>query len=809
MVPDRPQSMQRVTFLLMAIATGAVEITAGDSRSLSENLGLAAIWVALAISFEWMVPRPRNPQDQPPQWVFFLLVGLATLPFVWEPLRRSLTGNGYPPELQMVLGLRNIGLGLVACGGWRVCMRMACVVSLYLMLFVVTMNEHLAIRVALGLYAVAGSFWLMLVYWLGLKSVFVASQTTVVVEVGQGRERLPWGAICLLLLAAGGGLALILAGPKRAAFALAELMPTSGGTSQADPFARSGIGDGPKQSTGDEATSAGLVDTDRMIEDGKDSLFDAVSEMYGPPQKTTDEYERKVAIGKANMIEFHGKLAENRRASRSFDTNRKGPKETRPPGSQSARGLFEVEGRTPLHIRLVVYDRYDAMNDRWVESGPPTGNLIHPEGDDWMRLGHLRPPGEGYQEDEHHSLKVADMKDPLVPTPTLLASFRIKMVNRPDIYRWDYDGVIALCGRKRTPSGVIVNTVSRTLDPAQIPGAAFVRASLPNGVALEHAEVPIAIHKVVAPLAREWGGDRLRGWPQIEAVITKLRTEYHCDRTATAPPGPLSPVAWFLTESRRGPDYHFATAAALLLRTLDYPTRVCLGYYASPAAYDSLTAHTPVKRTDLHFWAEVQLRDGHWMVIETTPGYEVLAPQLPLGRRLLCSLVAIGEWGWGHVVEMAGAIAAMTLVWGRRREIFDAAAACLWRTCPGRTWREQVRRTVRLLERRGRWVGRDRTSGQTATAWLRSVYAQEVHHDFDLGELVRMAEWSAYAPDRWDRPDEPGESGGPGKRDESGEPSKMPPWSQSEVLAVCRRVVNKWNLRHWRELVISEPGLGA
>ena len=130
-----------------------------------------------------------------------------------------------------------------------------------------------------------------------------------------------------------------------------------------------------------------------------------------------------------------------------------------------------------------------------------------------------------------------------------------------------------------------------------------------------------AAHPEIERLARVWAADRPRGWPQIEAVLTKLRTEYVLDRDAAAPPEHPAPVLWFLTESRRGPDYLFATAAALLLRSLDYPTRVCLGYYAAPDAYDPETAHMPVKASDLHFWPEVLLRDGQWLVVEPTPGY--------------------------------------------------------------------------------------------------------------------------------------------------------------------------------------------
>ncbi|MBY0461106.1 MAG: hypothetical protein K2V38_27610, partial [Gemmataceae bacterium] len=275
-----------------------------------------------------------------------------------------------------------------------------------------------------------------------------------------GGERVPWLGLSLLVLLLGGAVALVVVGPKRAAFALGELMPTSGGTGETDPFARYGVGDGPEETAGDDAKAAGMVETDKMIEDNKNSLIDAVSDMYGPPHKPPKDQERMVAAGKVEVIQFHGKLPDNRRPSRDFDTSRKGPKGDRKPESQKARGLFEVQGRTPLHVRLVAYESYDPAEKRWIESRKPSSKLIEPEGGDWMRPGHFKDAG-WYLADERHRLKAADMKSNLVPTPTMTTRFRINKVDKPDYYEWDYDGVLALAGRKKTPPGVIVTTDCR------------------------------------------------------------------------------------------------------------------------------------------------------------------------------------------------------------------------------------------------------------------------------------------------------------------------------------------------------------
>ena len=760
MAPEMARLVRRVTFVLLALAAVAVEVAAGDTRPVAASLGMASIWIVVAVVVGRFVSLPANPRESPPTWVFVVLVGLGVTPFAVEPLRRSWTGDGYPLELQMVAGLRNIGLGLAACGGWLLCLRLSCVVSLFLILFAATMTNHPAVKVTLGLYTATGGVWLMLIYWTGLKGVLVSADRVVAVEVQPERQRVPWTGLLLLVLAVGCGLALALVGPKRVAFTLGELMPTSGGTGDTDPFARSGIGDGPEETAGDDAQSAGMVESNKMIEDNKHALIDAAGDMYGPPHKPPKEQERMVAAGMVEMIPFHGKLPDNRRPSREFDTSRKGPKGDKKPLSRDARALFEVSGRTPLHIRVVAYESYDSNANRLVNARKPVSQFIEAEtdGGDWMKVSLVHESAGWYRNDEQHKLKSADLKDNLVPTPAMLTRFRINKVSKAHYYEWDYEGVLALAGRKKTPPGVVVTTECRTLDPGRLPDSAFGCV----GVA---GEMQAAIRPEIVQLASEWAGDRPRGWQQIDAILTKLRTEYTLDATATAPPNHPAPVAWFLTQSRRGPDYLFATAAAMLLRSLDYSSRVCLGYYAAPAAYDPETAHTPVTAADLHFWPEVRLSDGHWLVVEPTPGYEVLGPSLPLSDRIRNVLTSMVMWAWGHAGQLALAVAVLIVGWVRRRKLIDAVAVRLWERFPGRTWRDHVRRAVRILERRGRWAGTPRSNRRTVPTWLRGLPGTLVGNDADLDRLTRMAEWAAYAPD------------------------VPPPWPEADVRTVCRSVL--------------------
>ena len=764
MALESARPVRRVTFLLVALAAVAVEVAAADTRPVRQSVGLALVWVALGALGAALAPLPADPGRKPPFGVGVILLALGLAPLAIEPLRRDWTGEGYPLELRLVAGLRNVGLGLAACGGWVACVRLAGVVSLFLILFAAAMSNHPAVMVALGSYSAAGSIWLTLVYWTGLKGVLVAPDKAASVEIVREPVRFPWAGLTLLALAVGGGLALAAIGPRRGAYSLGELVPTSGGTGETDPFARYGVGDGPEEVAGENARAAGMVETDRMIEDNKNSLIDAVSDAYGPPHKPSDERERMVAAGLASVTQLHGDTPDNRRPSRDFDTSRQGPKGDKEPESRAARGLFEVEGRTPLHVRRVTYDRYDSGAHRWIESCSPAGKLVDAEGGDWMNLGQFRASAGWYADSERHKLKAADMGDNLVPTPTLLTRFRINKVDKPDYYGWDTDGVLILAGRVRTPPGVVVTTECRTVDAAKLPGAAFASSGLPASI----TELPAPLRAELRQLALRWAGDTPRGGAQIMAILTRLEADYALDAAIAAPDGHPAPVLWFLTESRRGPDYLFATAAALLLRSLDYPTRVCLGYYAAPAAYDPETGHTPVRKSDLHTWAEVRLADGHWLVAEATPGYAALGPKRPLTERVLEALAAAARWARRHALGLAIAWLAAAASWRNRRELADGLATMKLAAFPGRTWEQRVFRAVRVLERRGHWAKRGRARDQTANIWLASL------RDADLDCLGGMAQWATYAE------------------------HLSPPWSDADVADACRRAVANWPLRRWR-----------
>ncbi|MGL4422857.1 MAG: hypothetical protein ACRCZF_19475, partial [Gemmataceae bacterium] len=96
-----------------------------------------------------------------------------------------------------------------------------------------------------------------------------------------------------------------------------------------------------------------------------------------------------------------------------------------------------------------------------------------------------------------------------------------------------------------------------------------------------------------------------------------------------------------------------------------------------------------------------------------------------------------------------------------------------WRLAPGPTWREQVLRTVKLLEQRSRAVGTPRPVSVTASNWLKSMLLPTFP---EVPRMMELADWAAYAPHDWT------------------------PNQADTILPLCQRAVAELHLRRWKEL---------
>ena len=108
------------------------------------------------------------------------------------------------------------------------------------------------------------------------------------------------------------------------------------------------------------------------------------------------------------------------------------------------------------------------------------------------------------------------------------------------------------------------------------------------------------------------------------AIENHLRTRY--GYTLTLPQSvEKDPIANFLFERKQGHCEYFASAMAVMLRTLGIPSRVVNGFRSDE--FNDLTANYVVRAKDAHSWVEAYFPGYGWQTFDPTPGGAAGTPQ--------------------------------------------------------------------------------------------------------------------------------------------------------------------------------------
>ncbi len=130
-----------------------------------------------------------------------------------------------------------------------------------------------------------------------------------------------------------------------------------------------------------------------------------------------------------------------------------------------------------------------------------------------------------------------------------------------------------------------------------------------------YSNLPEGSNPRAAELARSLRGSVDSNAEFIDAVLERFNRE---DYFYTLEPPPLGsdPVDRFLFETRRGFCEHYASAFAVLMRSVGIPTRIVLGYQGGEI--NPIGGHLIVRQSDAHAWTEVWLKDAGWLRVDPT-----------------------------------------------------------------------------------------------------------------------------------------------------------------------------------------------
>ena len=130
--------------------------------------------------------------------------------------------------------------------------------------------------------------------------------------------------------------------------------------------------------------------------------------------------------------------------------------------------------------------------------------------------------------------------------------------------------------------------------------------------------IPDDVAAGIQAIAEQWTAGAANDYERILAIQDHLNDDsvftYDTDVPAR---GDSFTILQFLTETKRGFCQQFASAMAMMLRTLGFPTRIAEGY--TPGERDPNTGAWHVTTEDLHAWVEVEFPTYGWLAFEPTP----------------------------------------------------------------------------------------------------------------------------------------------------------------------------------------------
>jgi len=153
--------------------------------------------------------------------------------------------------------------------------------------------------------------------------------------------------------------------------------------------------------------------------------------------------------------------------------------------------------------------------------------------------------------------------------------------------------------------------------PVARPGQArFAGTDYPQEIRDTYLQLPPKMDPRIPQLARKMVGTADNPYDQALAVENYLRTNYGYTLNLTGKPG-ADPLAHFLFETKAGHCEYFATAMAVMLRTLGIPSREVNGFL--PGEYNDVGGDYIVRASDAHSWVEAYYPGYGWLTFDPTP----------------------------------------------------------------------------------------------------------------------------------------------------------------------------------------------
>jgi len=208
--------------------------------------------------------------------------------------------------------------------------------------------------------------------------------------------------------------------------------------------------------------------------------------------------------------------------------------------------------------------------------------------------------------------------------------------------------------------GMSVLPVAR---PAQ---ARFAGTDYPPEIQETYLQLPNRVDRRIPELARKISAAASNPYDKSLAIEKYLQTNFAYTLNLTGNPGP-DPLAHFLFETKAGHCEYFATAMAVMLRTLGIPSREVNGFL--PGEYNDLGGDYIVRASDAHSWVEAYFPGTGWLTFDPTPPANEQSAGLfsRLGMYLDWFQLTWNEWvinyDFSHQITLARSVGQISTDW--------------------------------------------------------------------------------------------------------------------------------------------------
>ncbi|MBP6471105.1 MAG: hypothetical protein KBE23_03400 [Chloroflexi bacterium] len=142
-------------------------------------------------------------------------------------------------------------------------------------------------------------------------------------------------------------------------------------------------------------------------------------------------------------------------------------------------------------------------------------------------------------------------------------------------------------------------------------------ADVPSAILARYTQLPPDLPERIPALAQKIAGNLPNPYDQALALERFLR-QYPYSLDVAPPPPEQDPVDYFLFDLQTGYCDYYASAMAVLARSLGLPARLAVGYLAQPP--DETGAQT-IRQLDGHSWTEIYFAGYGWVEFEPTAAF--------------------------------------------------------------------------------------------------------------------------------------------------------------------------------------------